>query len=144
MLEAAMALYAGISALMATIQVLQKERDYRVAERRFDEEYERLLKSEETVRAAKALAEVSAPEEIEILLDRAKKCWEYWREVSRSREKYLPGEQKEADKAVKICVCRELNRIEDLFGEDAIPDEWQKQRDRYECSLMLVTPRMLA
>ena len=137
MLEAAMALYAGISALMASIQVLQKERDYLLAERRFEEEYERLLTSEETQRAAQALEEVSAPEEIEILLENAQRCWEYWKEVARGRDKYLPGEQKEADAAVKNCVCRELNRIDDLFGEHAIPEEWRKQRDRYDCLSML-------
>ena len=51
--------------------------------------------------------------------------------VAKSKDEYLPGEQAAADKAVKKCICRELKRIEDLFGSNSIPDEWMHQMERY-------------
>lgn len=115
---------------MAALQVLQRERDYRLAKRTFQENFERNLTAPETLQAASALESVAPPEVIKKLHENAKKCWDHWLESEEQPK--LPGQEREADAAVKECVCRQLRRIVDLNG--SLPKEWEKQCAQYGCA----------
>lgn len=125
----AMAIFAGFQALMAAIQVLQNERDYQRAKQTFQQTYTIVLDSRETMIAARALVNVAPREVIKKLHDNAKKCWDHWLDFE--EEPLMPGQEREADEAVKKCVCRQLKRMIDLDG--SLRPEWEGQWDLYNC-----------
>lgn len=124
------ALFAGINALMAALQVFQRERDYRLAKRTFHENFEKNLTAQETERAANVLDSVAPPAVVKKLYDNAKKCWDHWLESE--GEAQMPGEEREVDAAVKSCICRQLRRIIDLTG--VLSEEWRSLWDLYGCA----------
>ena len=124
------ALFAGANALMAALQVFQRERDYRLARQTFHENFERNITAPETLQAANALDSVAPADVIKKLYENAKKCWDHWLESEEQPQ--MPGEEREVDAAVKSCVCRQLRRIIDLNG--SLPEEWRSQWDLYGCA----------
>ncbi len=43
----------------------------------------------------------------------------------------MPGQELDYDKAVKDCICRQLNRLLDL--NSTLPPEWEKLWIEYSC-----------
>jgi hypothetical protein len=129
-LEIAKALFAGISAAAAAIQVWYKSREKAGAAREFDQVYKKTLESPQAAVAATELVAIIPEEIIRQLETRARACWTGFRKVLDPRE-FLPDEVDNATEAVQACVCRELGRILKLNGE--IPKEWLPQWQRYDC-----------
>ena len=130
-MEVAALLFAGISAVMASIQVWRKSRDSSAAAQEFDREFDRAKDAPETLAAAEELLSIAPREVIEDLEERADECWNGYRKVLSGD--YLPNEIDKASDSVKACVCRELWRIHKING-GKIPDRWEKQWDAYDCA----------
>ena len=130
-MEVAVLLFAGISAVMASIQVWQRTRDSSAAAQEFDREFNRAQYAPETLAAAEELLSIAPTEVIEDLENRADECWVGYRKVLGGD--YLPEEIDKASDSVKHCVCRELWRIHKING-GRIPFRWKKQWDAYACA----------
>ncbi|HSS79315.1 MAG TPA: hypothetical protein VLV54_21520 [Thermoanaerobaculia bacterium] len=128
--ELAKALFAGISAAAAAVQVWYKSRDSKEAAATFDAVHDKVLASPETAAAAEQLVAIIPEEVIEDLETRADNCWTGYRRVLGGD--FLPDEIDHATDAVQGCVCRELGRISKLNG--SIPSRWKGQWERYSCA----------
>ncbi|MDR3407890.1 MAG: hypothetical protein P4L68_05265 [Methylovirgula sp.] len=139
-MEYANLFFAGISAVMASIQVWQASRNQQIAVTAFDDRLKAAPDEPETIAAAEELLSIAPADVIEDLEGRAEKCWTKYREVLGGP--FLPGEIDEATESVKACVCRELRRIKSING-GKIPDRWLPQWEAYDCSASSATLKVL-
>lgn len=129
-LELAKTLFAGVSAVAASISVWRKSRDKKQAAKAFDETLAAKRQSDDATGAARQLVSIIPPDVIADLEKRADACWTGYRQVLGGN--YLPNEVDKATDAVQLCVCRELGRINTLNG--SIPERWMGQWERFKCA----------
>ncbi len=57
------------------------------------------------------LADIVPHDVLDLMIQRVRKCWDYYKEVLEAEEDFLPAQVDNATRAFERCICRELKRI---------------------------------
>lgn len=107
---------AAISAAMQSIQTWVTVRDAKKANRTAQMGYERTSNAKLAKTQSARLKKLIPESVLKLLEDRIEKCWERYRHIIDPATGSTPEEIDKATKALKECICRELNRVYELNG----------------------------
>ena len=106
---------AAISAMMAAIDVWQKERDYKQTQAEYKRVYEESLSSEEIFREAEIVASLLPKKTLDFLGKRVEQCLdEFDQKIDPSRG--VISNPRDAEPELEQCICEELRSIKRLNG----------------------------
>lgn len=107
---------AGVAAAFEAVQTWIAVRDRRLAAASLEAPESRRRDNPSLWDENRALLDAVPFDVLQTMEKRTRTCWERYHEVLKDDEKYLPEDIDKATKAVKACICRELQRIIDVNG----------------------------
>lgn len=107
---------AAISAAMQSIQTWVSVRDARRTSNTARIGFERTYRAKLAKTQSARLKQLIPEDVLKLLEDRIERCWERYRHIIDPNTGSTPDEIDDATKALKECICKELNRIFELNG----------------------------